>query len=367
MILETLSLTNIERFLVYAVTLSLLVLVHEWGHYIVARKCGVGVREFALGFGPILWSWDSPKTGTRYRLNAVPLGGYCAMTGEEAGTKTDSREILGSSYMSVGAWQRLAIVSAGPAVNIVAAFLVLWIAASTLGTPSDKYSTTVGPLTPGGPAEKAGLHPGDRILRIDGHAMTDGKSMIAYIHSKLSQNLSVDYQHGGQSTHVQIQSMTKVIDGKKIGLIGFKPVAEYVRETPIAAGEYAGAKIWEITVSTLDELGKLVHGAPEAVNGISGPIGMARAAVAVQDYGPQLYLSFVALLSLSLGIFNLLPIPALDGGRAIFVIAELLRGRPVDPEKEALVHITGFAALILLVLFVTYRDILHIASGQAAF
>jgi regulator of sigma E protease len=367
MLQTVLTFTNIERFFIYAVTLSLLVLVHEWGHFIVARRSGVGVREFALGFGPAIWSWDSPKTGTRYRLNSVPLGGYCAMIGEDNKTESDGREVSGTSYAAVSAWSRLAIVAAGPIVNIFVAFMILWITAASIGVPGDHYSTQVGPVTAGDPADKAGLHPGDTIVSIDGIAIKTGTQMIDYIHSKVAKPLVISYSRLGSVATVHLTTIAKKIEGKTIGLIGFKPLAVYDRQSPLAAASFAGGMVWRITCSTFDEFRQLLRGTPDAVNGISGPIGMARVAVAVQDYGPQLFLSFTALLSLSLGIFNLLPIPALDGGRALFVIAELLRGKPVDPDKEAMVHITGFAALILLVLFVTYHDILHIASGQAAF
>jgi regulator of sigma E protease len=344
-----------------------LILIHEWGHFFIARKSGVGVREFALGFGPALFAWQDKKSGTQYRLNLVPLGGYCAMIGEDGVTRQNDVDIQGTTFLAVGPWRRLAIVAAGPAVNLIAAFLIIAFSAMLVGADNGKGTTHVGHMIAGDPAEKAGLRTGDTITSIDGVSVHDGAAMVQRINGSLGKTLTIVFTRNDVAQTIHVRPIPMERQGKKVGIIGFSPMALYEREDPITAFHNAGLEMAGMISATFEGFGQLFHGQREALNSVSGPIGIARAAVSVQDYGPGLYLQFVALLSVSLGIFNLLPFPALDGGRAIFVILELLRGKPVDPDREAMVHLTGFAALIVLVLIVSYHDIVNIATGVASF
>lgn len=363
---------SFEKFLIFGFTLSLLVIVHECGHFFVARWNGVAVCEFGVGFGPALLSIRSRRSGTQYRLNAIPLGGYCAMQEDlrPRGMRRESPEapiaLVGGEYSARATWQRLAIVAAGPIVNLVAAFGILLLGALLVGVPSDQSSTRVGKVIAGDPAERAGLRTGDEITAIDGKAVHDGTAMVREINGSLGKTLVVTYRHHGALRRVRLTPIPMTAHGRKIGITGFMPLTEYTRVPPqasIAAAARETVAMWNSTMSGLTDL--LLH-ASTAGNELVGPVGMARAAVAIQDYGLGAYLWFAAFISLNLGIFNLLPIPALDGGRILFILVEVVRGRPIDPEKEAAVHMTGFAALIAIVLFRTYHDIINMVAGKSA-
>lgn len=364
---DFLSATNLERFALYAAALSALIFVHEWGHFWTARRFGVGVREFALGFGPALFSRRSAKTGTCYRLNIFPLGGYCAMIGEDATAHDDDRQIKGVPFPSISPWRRLLIVLAGPAVNIVAAVAVLWATGLLLGTPTGTLSRAVGTLVPGDPADRAGIRTGDVVNAVNGKTMTDGDAVVEVIHHSVNRPLELTLDRNGTLLHVRVTPILTHVGKDSFGIIGYSPIPLLAHYGALTSLSNAARQTAVMTQATFSGLGEIFHGAPGAIDGVTGPIGMARAAVAVQSFGMMLFLPFVALLSLSLGIFNLLPIPALDGGRALFVVFELILRKPVDPEKEAMVHLTGFAALIVLALVISYRDVLHIVTNQAPF
>jgi regulator of sigma E protease len=358
---------SFEKFLIFGFTLSLLVVVHEGGHFFVARRNGVAVCEFGIGFGPAILSIRSKRSGTRYRLNAIPLGGYCAMLGEDMRRASEAPAALsGGEYSARAPWQRLAIVAAGPVVNLVAAFGILLLGVLLVGVPSDRSSTRVGKVIAGDPAERAGLRTGDEIMAIDGKPVHDGRAMVREINGSLGKTLIVTYQRHGLLRRVRVTPIPMSAHGKKIGVTGFVPLTEYTRLPPqasVAAAASETVQMWNSTATGLTDL--LLH-ANTAGDELVGPVGMARAAVAIQDYGLGAYLWFAAFISLNLGIFNLLPIPALDGGRILFILVEFVRGRPIDPEKEAAVHMTGFAALIAIVLFRTYHDIINMVAGKSA-
>jgi regulator of sigma E protease len=349
------SFDGFGKIVVFLFMLSVLVVLHEAGHFIVARWNGVRVNDFAVGFGPTLLKWTSPRSGTNYRLNLLPIGGYCAMQGEdgqtsEAEQQREYREALGApgpssvvsesggvavaertsvstlpqldvpvqasakrAAFSAGApglrggtfgavpgadnfqaktpWQRLAIIVAGPIANFILAFLILFVAAVTFGIASPTF----------------------------------------------------------------------------VGRIGFIRIPEFQRVGFFQAIPVAGAEFANAFSSQISGYGQLIRHPAQYGSSVSGPIGMERAASAYQDLGWGPYLDLAAMISVALGLLNLLPFPALDGGRAVFIIAEMLRGRPVEPEKEAFVHVTGFAVLITLMVFVAYHDISNIVTGKGVF
>ncbi|HEV3157114.1 MAG TPA: M50 family metallopeptidase [Candidatus Baltobacteraceae bacterium] len=370
---------GLVKILVFLGMLSVLVVLHEGGHFLVARRSGVHVDDFAVGFGPTLLKWTSPRSGTNYRLNVLPLGGYCAMQGEDGRTseaeqqrafrsEADEGHRDAGNFQSKSPLARLAIVFAGPVANLVLAFIILLAGGLLFGIVSDKVSTVIGPLRSGFPAEHAGLRLGDRIVAINGIPMTDGLKMIARIHAASTDApLSISFERGGERRDLRITPRRIVIDGKSVSVLGFSPMSTYQHADfgttlKVALGEYK-----EVFGGTVVGLSQLVLHPVRNANLVSGPIGMERAASQLQDLGWGPYFQFAAMISIALGIFNLLPIPALDGGRAIFILAELVRGRPLDPKKENLVHLTGFALLLVLMLFVAYHDVTNIISGKEVF
>ncbi len=264
----------------------------------------------------------------------------------------------------------MAIVVAGPAMNFIVALALLFGVAMAQGLQNPHPTTVVGPLVAGAPADRAGLRAGDRITAIDGKPMTSGDQLIDLIHASAGKTLHVTYVRDGVTrTIAAVPMQAHGVTGKPEGQLGFHPQfpAPTGRGNVVLAAGTAWTQFSDIIGGTLGALGGLFTHPIQAASSFSGPIGMYRASVTMEQYGIGPFITFAALISIALGIFNLLPIPALDGGRGVFIIVEMLRGRPVDPEKEALVHVGGFAVLIALMLAVSYHDVAAAISGQGPF
>ncbi|MBD5604026.1 MAG: site-2 protease family protein [Candidatus Eremiobacteraeota bacterium] len=366
------------KIVVFLVMLSILVVLHEGGHFLLARWNGVRVNDFAVGFGPTLLKWTSPRSGTNYRLNLLPIGGYCAMQGEDGNTteaeqqrefraSAGSQQRVDDNFQSKSPLRRLSIVVAGPVANFILAFAIFFVAAISFGVASSSIRQQIGILLPNSPAMKAGLQMGDQVVAIDGKTFSSGDAMIQKIHASAGKPLAIDYRRQGQLRHVTVTPVATKVEGKTVGLIGFRPIPTFervgvVKAVPVAADEFANQLTGQLTGYV-----ELITHPVQHASSISGVIGMERAASAYQDLGWGPYLSLAAAISIALGVLNLFPFPALDGGRAVFIVAEMLRGRPVEPEKEALVHVTGFAVLMVLMVFVAYHDIANIVTGKGVF
>jgi regulator of sigma E protease len=372
-LLAVVTFVGFEKVLTFLVMLSVLIVLHELGHFLLARRNGVRVNEFAVGFGPKLLGWTSPRSGTLYSLRALPIGGYCAMEGEDnrVSEAQQQREFLAgeqageTNFQAKSPWRRLVIILAGPIANFLLCYLILLIGALAFGVAGDKAQPVVGEVLPGSPAAIAGIRPGDRIVAINNVAVTSGKRLVDTIHAALHKRLDLVYERNGARYEVYVTPVRCPAQvGKNIGCIGFQPVPAYERVGFTTAVAQSGQEFVAIADQTLGGIVLLVTQFAKYAPEIAGPIGMGQVAATVQDWGWGPYFSLAATISFALGLFNLLPIPALDGGRAAFIIAELIRGRPVDPEKEAMVHIAGFAALMALIMLVAFHDIARIVSGQ---
>jgi regulator of sigma E protease len=368
---------NAVQIAVFLLMLSVLVVLHEYGHFLIARLNGVRVTDFALGFGPTMLKWTSPRSGTVYRWNVFPLGGYCQMKGED-GKSTEAeqqREFRSSAdydrdnFQAKTPLQRLAIVVAGPIANFIVALVLLFGVALIAGVPSSKPSLTIGQLIKNDPADRAGLRPGDRIESVNGVTMNDGDQVIALIRSSIGKPLHIAYVRGTETRTVDaVPKPFRNAGGAMEGRLGFAPLFPLgARWDVVASAGDSWSRFSTVLTGTLGALSGLFSHPAEVAGQFQGPIGIARTSAAVQQLGIGPFVSLAAFLSISLGIFNLLPIPALDGGRAAFILVEMLRGRPVDPEKEALVHIGGFAMLIVLILVVSFHDVSAAFAGKAAF
>lgn len=366
------TLVGFEKVLTFLVMLSVLIVLHELGHFVVARRTGVRVNEFSVGFGPRLLSWTSPRSGTLYALRALPIGGFCAMEGEDGKVSEaeQQRNFRAGGQRSEANFQakrpgiRLAIILAGPLANFVLCYVILLIAALSFGVASEKTNQpVVGELLPASPAAAAGIRPGDRIVAIDGVTMATGKMLVDTIHNSLGKRLNLTYERNGIRTSIYV-SPRPCPAQKTFGCIGFSPVPAFERVGFADAVRESSDQFLAIAGQTLGGIVLLVTQFSKYAPQIAGPIGMGQVAATVQDWGWGPYFSLAATISFALGLFNMLPIPALDGGRAAFIIAEMIRGRPVDPEKEAIVHLAGFAALMALIVLVAFHDIARIVTGQ---
>jgi regulator of sigma E protease len=368
--------TTAVQIVVFLLMLSVLVVLHEYGHFLLARLNGVRVTDFAVGFGPTLLKWTSPRSGTNYRINALPLGGYCQMKGED-GKSTEAeqqREFRSGevfdhdNFQAKTPLQRLGIVLAGPVANFIVALVLLFGGALIFGTPGEVPTTQIFQLKPDMPAARAGMRAGDLIVSVDGRTISDGNVLVQLIHESAGKRLHVVFERAGVQREVDVVPVASTLpDGKRVGLIGFLPLPETHRVGVAEAWRSSWSQFSGIFTTTLGALQALVTHPQSVAGQVRGPIGMAQASMQAQQFGPYIFLSLAALISISLGIFNLLPIPALDGGRAAFILVEMLRGKPIDPEKEALVHVGGFAALLAVMLLVSYHDIARIVAGKGAF
>jgi regulator of sigma E protease len=373
-LIAAITLAGFEKVLTFIVMLSVLITLHEYGHFLVARRNGVRVNEFSLGMGPQIFGWTSKKSGTLYSLRALPIGGYCAMQGEDNKTSEaeqqrefrEGQQYADDNFQAKTPWQRLAVVLAGPFANFLLCYLLLFIGAISFGMASNDHAQPViGFLVKGSPADAAGMRSGDRIISIDGNAVTNGGALVEAIHSSLGKSLHLTYARDGSNTSIDITPKACPAPlSAKLGCIGFAPVPTYERVGLGEAITGSGIAFVNIADNTVGSIVLLVTHFTKYIGQTAGPIGMGQAATTIQDWGWGPYFGFAAMISIALGLFNLLPIPALDGGRAAFIVAELLRGKPVDPEKEAMVHFAGFAALMALILLVAFHDIFRIASGS---
>jgi regulator of sigma E protease len=383
-LLAVVTLVGFEKVVTFLIMLSVLIVLHEFGHFVLARRNGVRVNEFAVGFGPKLLSWTSPRSGTQYSLRALPIGGFCAMEGEdnrvsEAEQQREFRSqseqerefhsqarIADNNFQAKSPWRRLAIILAGPFANFVLCYVILLAGALAFGVKSDKTTQpVVGEVVAVSPAAIAGIRSGDRIVAIDNLPIASGTSLVDTIHRALGKKLDIIYERNGTRTEVYVVPRPCPPQvGKAFGCIGFSPVPAYERVGVVRAFRESGDEFLSIAGQTFAGVALLVTQFAKYAPEIAGPIGMGQVAATVQDWGWGPYFWLAATISFALGLFNLLPIPALDGGRAAFIIAELIRGRPVDPEKEAMVHIAGFAALMAIIMLVAFHDIARLVSGH---
>jgi regulator of sigma E protease len=350
-------------FLSFIVVLGILIFVHEFGHFIVARKLGVGVTKFSFGFGPKIAGFRRGET--EYLLSAIPLGGYVKLVGESEGEEV-SPDQLGRSFQRKPVWVKMAIVAAGPVGNLLFALLVFWFVFLG-GVPS--LSTVIGDIVPDTPAARAGLLKGDEVLRIDGVAVTTWEELAARIRSGNSGSpLQVTVKRDGTETTIPVAPQMREgrtvfgekVSEPKIGIVAGQKVA-YRQIGPGAAFLRAGQETGKIIHLTVMTVVKLVTGVLSSET-LGGPILIAQVAGDQARQGISPFAYFLGLLSVNLGILNLLPIPILDGGHLLFFSVEGLMRKPISPKARTLAHQVGLALIFMLTALVIYNDIARLLT-----
>jgi len=334
-------------FIASVVIFGLLIFAHELGHFLAARRAGIGVTEFAIGFGPRLFGWQSGET--TYSLRIFPLGGFVRLVGENP-----EESALAGSFQSKPVWQRFAVIVAGPLMNFLLAVLLFsLIYFAFVGIPLYE-STAIGNILPGGRAEAVGLLPGDRLLSIAGQDVNNWHELVRAINAHPEQKIAIEFLRNDESRAVEVTPRRDAETGR--GLIGISPQARLYAFLP-SLQQGLTHTFWFLNF-ILTSIIQMITGrvAPDVV----GPVGIIQIVGEVARTGLVNLLSLAAIISVNLGLLNILPIPALDGSRLMFLLVEGFRGRPVDPRKESFIHFVGFTLLIFLMIIVAYRDLLRL-------
>ncbi|CAA6826069.1 MAG: Membrane-associated zinc metalloprotease [uncultured Thiotrichaceae bacterium] len=445
----------------FLVTIGILVTVHEFGHYWVARKLGVKVLRFSIGFGKPLWKRVSGEDQTEYVVAALPLGGYVKMLDEREGEVAE--EELHRAFNRQSVWTRIAVVAAGPIANFILAIFIYALMFGTgvpamqpfvhandntpaqvagfeagdkilsinelpvatweearmllleeyLNSPqltilvetpqgqqaerilnlsnaqllkeegdflkesglqfwSPEYGVRLGGLSPGGAAEAAGLKPGDTILAIDGQKMERADAFVGYVQARAGQPIDFKVQRDDGTTNVLVTPAPVLVDGKEVGRIGsgvgeFVPahVLDKLKFTqsfgPVDSLTRGVERTWQMSVVTLKLMGRMLTGEVSLKN-ISGPITIARFSGETVMAGLPYYLGFLAIISISLGILNLLPIPMLDGGHLLYYIIEIIKGSPVSERVEEYGFRFGMALVACIMVLALYNDFMRLLN-----
>ena len=350
--------------------LAVLIVAHEFGHFTAARLMKIDVREFSVGFGPKLAGWKSKKYETTFAIRAIPMGGYCSFYGEDDATgesKDDPRRFGRHSV-----WKRMFVILMGPVMNFVLAFAAATVLAWCTGIPTGEVDPYIQDVTASGPARDAGIKAGDVVTEINGVNMLDGTTdtLTGAIASWKEGDapLRVKILRNGQVIETE---MTPEWDEKAGRMMVGVYISGTVRFAP--AGFLGGLReAWQECTwaggAILDALRGLVTRG-EGLEDTAGPVGIVSMISSQVEgevrlggvgAGAGVYTRLLIVISINLGLMNLLPIPGLDGSRLVFGIIEAIRGKPVEPKREALVHLTGMVLLLGLMAFFTFRDVMRL-------
>jgi len=436
--------------LTFIVAIGILVAVHEFGHFWVARKLGIRVLRFSIGFGKPLWQRTAGKDPVEYVIAAIPLGGYVKLLDEREGNVPEAE--VHRSFNRQPVWKRIAVLLAGPAFNLIFAVAVYWVLFMA-GVPSlkpivgevqegsiaaraglqyedlivavagKKVATLEGAtlaiiedlindgtvdlrvqdasglerelalrtgdqrraltdaekllpglgfdylqpdppaivdvISPGSAADKAGLLRGDEILKFDGTAVEDFEHLVKLVGPSANRNATLEVKRGDAVSQVRVQIGERTVEGKKVGLLGIQPFNKMFgteKYGPIEAVSHAAAKTWDTSIFTVKIVGRIVTGDVSLKN-ISGPVRIAETTGFAARQGWRTFLTILALISISLGVLNLLPIPILDGGQVVYQLAELVKGGPVSERAQLVGQQIGIAMLLLMMSLAFYNDI----------
>jgi regulator of sigma E protease len=352
------------------------VFFHELGHFLVARWCGVTVKVFSVGFGPELFGFYDRK-GTRWRLSAIPLGGYVKFLGDESVASSTDTEAIASmtdeerrgAFAAKGVGARAAVVAAGPLANFVLAIVIFAAIFAVFGR--QVTTATVDSVVAGGAAEQAGFEPGDLILSIDGVPIETFNDLQRIVSVNADNQLEVVIERDGQELSLtatpQLQELTDNFgNAHRIGVLGItrNTTGEniYTERYSLPAALWLGVtETWYVTERTLSYLASVVAGR-ESADQLGGPIRVAEISAQVATIGLVALINLAAILSISIGLINLFPIPMLDGGHLLFFAIEAARGKPLSERAQDIGFRIGFAAVVMLMIFATWNDIVHLSS-----
>ena len=360
--------------------LTLVVFFHELGHFLIARRCGVKVLVFSIGFGPELFGFHD-RHNTRWKISAIPLGGYVKFFGDDNAASVPDQAALAqmteqerqASFICQPVARRAAIVVAGPLANFVLAIAIFASLFVIFGKPST--SPRVDAVQAGSAAEAAGFKPGDLVLTIDGRPIESFPDMQQIVSMSAGQTLVFEVERGGIRVTLKATPALKEIKDRfgnvhRQGILGitrspspedahFQPVG------PLKALQLGAERTWFVAERTLSYIGGVISGR-ETADQLGGPIRIAQVSGQVATEGLASLFSLAAVLSVSIGLLNLFPVPLLDGGHLLFYGIEAVRGKPLSERAQEVGFRIGLAIVVMLMIFATYNDILHLAAQWTA-
>lgn len=377
----------IRTIILFLIIFGVVVISHEFGHFIIARKNGIRVLEFSVGMGPTLFAYT--KNGVKYSLKLLPIGGACMFDGEDGITAQDEKAEQdgmyrqsavgqdqpqqkerfdptagseGIAFNEAGVWKRIASVFAGPFFNFILAFVVAVILTAFSGADLP----VIGQISENSAAEQAGLQAGDVITQINREKIHFYREVMVISSMNKGETLEIHYRRGEEQG---VASVTPDYD-EQAGryYMGITTANEYLECNPLQVFQYGFYEVEYFVKTTYKSLGMLIRG-QVTKDEVSGPIGIAQFVGESYDQAEEsagtasailTMLEIMVLLSVNLGILNLLPLPALDGGRLLFMFVEVVRGKPIAPEKEGLIHFAGLVVFMILMVFIMYNDIMKL-------
>jgi regulator of sigma E protease len=355
---------------IFLVVLTVLVFVHELGHYLIARRNGVRIEVFSIGFGPEIFGWND-RAGTRWKFSAIPLGGYVKMFGDSDGSSalpvagiaemSPAEREVSFHYKRLG--QRAAIVAGGPVANFVFAVVVLAVLFATYGqpfTPAD-----VGQVLAGSAAETGGVKVGDTIVEIDGRSIARFEDVQQLVRLNSGAPMAITVRRDGELVKLAATPVMKMQSDRfghkhEFGQLGIgRSGVEYVKRNPATAVFQAVSETWNLSTATLEAMWQIVIGT-RASDELGGPLLIGKMAGEVAETGLVPLLWFMAVLSINLGLINLFPVPVLDGGHLLFYAAEAIRGKPLGQRAQEYGFRIGLALVLTLMVFATWNDLVHL-------
>ncbi|HEV2335187.1 MAG TPA: RIP metalloprotease RseP [Stellaceae bacterium] len=353
----------------FVVVLTVLVFVHEFGHYYIARRNRVKVEIFSIGFGPELFGWWD-RAGTRWKFSTIPLGGYVKMFGDSdassglpiAGLDQLSAADRDVSFQCKRLDQRAAIVAGGPLANFIFAIVVLALLFMTYGQPFTPAE--VGQVTPGSAAEAGGMDPGDTIVSIDQRPIERFEDVQQVVRLNPDVPMTIVVRRAGELVTLKVTPSrveeTDRMGRHQIGQLGIRGGGtKYVRRNPASAVTRAVGETWNLSATTLEALWQMVIGTRSA-DELGGPLRIAQLSGEVIQLGIGPLLWLMAVLSVNLGLINLFPVPVLDGGHLLFYAAEAIRGKPLGQRAQEYGFRLGLALVLTLMVFATWNDLANI-------
>lgn len=343
--------------ILFIVIFGIVVISHEFGHFLLAKMNGIHVVEFSVGMGPTLLGFT--KGDTKYSLKLLPIGGACMFEGED-GLNTQEGESTEGSFPSANVWARISTVLAGPIFNFILGAIVAGIMVFMM-----QISLPIIGVSENGAAMEAGLQDGDKIVSLNGEKIYLFEEMSLFNYVNGGKEVLVKFERNGELLETKLTPQYSADYGRYMLGVYCKGVAE---ETGIARLKYAWYEMRYCAINTYKSLQMLVQGRVKSED-VAGPVGIAVNVVgktyeATKEYGVATVilnmLNITLLLTINLGILNLLPIPALDGGRLVFLLIEVVRGKPIPPEKEGMVHFVGLVFFMALMVFVFFNDLKNI-------